>query len=156
MANHMQDQILDAIKATLIAAATSAGTSVRIEGVDELPAASCPAIEIEAGREDVELIGMGRRRSQRREFDVEVRAIVSQSSSYRSAAGNLLKQIEQALRPAAGATLVDVLVPDRIRLVASTPDRDGNAARVTYTIRTVWRAVYFTTEGAPDAPVQIT
>ena len=149
---HLQDQILAALRITLASAATDAGANVRVEPVDEIPAANCPAIDIEAGNETVEYTDL-RRKTQRRDFDVEVRAIVASNTNYREAAGRLLAQIEAALRPAGGApTFLDALVPDGIRLLGSQPDRDGNAARVTYVLRTLWRCRYFTTEGAAQAP----
>lgn len=152
MAAHMQDQILDAIKTVLIAANTAAGARVRVEGVDPVAADDCPAIDIEAAGETVESVGLSRR-TQRRDFDVEIRLSVTQKSDYRSKAGELLAQIESALRPASGApTFVDVLVPDGIRMSASQPDRDGGGARPVYAIRTMWRCRYFVKEGAPFAP----
>ena len=154
MAKHMQDQILGAVRSTLVQAATLAGDQVRIEGVDLLPGSRTPAIEIEAGEEAVELVGSGRdgRRTQRRDFRIEVRCVVASNGDYRGQAGELLAQVEQALNCAA-PTQVDVLVPDRIRLLASRPEIDSRGTQVVYQLRSIWLCRYLTTEGAPRTSV---
>ena len=154
MAKHMQDQILEAVRCTLVQAATAAGDQVRIEGVDLLPYSKTPAIEIEAGEEAVELLGNGRdgRRTQRRDYRVEVRCVVASNGDYRGQAAALLAQVEQALNGLA-ITQVDVLVPDRIRLLASRPETEGRGAQVVYQLRSIWLCRYVTTEGAPCASV---
>jgi len=154
MSKHMQDQILEALRSTLVQAATSAGDQVRIEGVDLLAAAKTPALEIEAGEEAVELVGSGRdgRRTQRRDYRVEVRCVVASNGDYRGQAAELLAQVEEALNGPA-LTQVDVLVPERIRLLASRPEIDGRGTQVVYQLRSIWLCRYLTTEGAPSASV---
>lgn len=154
MPKHMQDQILEAVRSTLVQAATSAGDQVRIEGVDLLAGAKTPAIEIEAGEEAVELVGNGRdgRRTQRRDYRVEVRCVVASNGDYRGQAAELLAQVEEALNGPA-LTQVDVLVPERIRLLASRPEIDGRGTQVVYQLRSIWLCRYLTTEGAPRASV---
>lgn len=154
MAEHMQDQILKAVRSTLVQAGTLAGDQVRIEGVDLLAASKTPAIEIEAGEEAVEFVGNGRdgRRTQRRDFRVEVRCVVASNGDYRGQAAELLAQVERALN-GVPVTQVDVLVPDRIRLLASRPETDGRGTQVVYQLRSIWLCRYLTTEGAPRASV---
>lgn len=154
MAEHMQDQILAAVRNTLIQANTLAGDRVRVEGVDLLSPDKAPALEIEAGEETVALIGNGLagRRTQQREFRIEVRGVVASNDDYRHQAGELLAQVEEALNGPA-TTQVDVLVPDRIRLLGSRPESDGRGAQIVYLMRSVWLCRYITTEGAPRAPV---
>lgn len=154
MFKHMQDQILEAIRGTLLHAGTLAGDQVRVEGVDLLPASTTSAIEIEAGEEAVELLGGGRdgRRTQRRDFRVEVRCVVVSNGDYRGRAGELLAQVERALNGTT-TTQVDVLVPERIRLLASRPESDSRGSQIVYQLRSVWLCRYLTTEGAPGASV---
>lgn len=150
MADHQQDVILQALRAALLAANTAAGDRVRIEGVDPVPADSMPMIEIEAGQEAVRALTVSYPARQERDFDIEVRVLAAQNDDYRATAGRLLAQVEAALNPpGTGAGPVGVLPPGRLRLLGSTPDRDGNASRVVYTIRSLWRVKYFTTEGRP-------
>lgn len=154
MSKHMQDQILDAIRNTLVQAGTLAGDQVRIEGVDLLPSSKMPALEIEAGEEAIELIGNGRagQRTQRRDFRIEVRCVVASNSDYRVLAGELLAQVERALH-GPKVTQLDVLVPERIRLLASRPESDSRGTQIVYQLRSVWLCRYLTTEGAPSASV---
>ena len=154
MPKHMQDQILEAVRSTLVQAGTLAGDQVRIEGVDLLSASKTPAIEIEAGEETVELLANGRdgRRTQRRDFRVEVRCVIASNDDYRGQAAALLAQVERALNGSA-PTQVDVLVPERMRLLASRPETDGRGNQVVYQLRSVWLCRYLTTEGAPSTSV---
>lgn len=154
MAKHMQDQILAAVRGVLMQAGTIAGEQVRIEGVDLLAAAKTPALEIEAGEETVELLGNGRngRRTQQRDFRVEVHCLVASNGDYRNQASELLAQVEEALN-GPSLTHVDVLVPERIRLLGSRPEHDGRGNQIVYRLRSVWLCRYITTEGAPRAPV---
>lgn len=150
MADFMQDQILTAIKTQLIAAGTAAGSRVRIEGVDSRSVQAMPAIEIEAGDEQVSVLSNGMRstgRSLQREFRVELHAVVSSAGSdYRAQAGALQQQIEHVMH-ASGVTLLDALVPDRVRLLGSRAGRDGDASRVVYVIRSMWEVRYQVKEG---------
>lgn len=155
MSKHMQDQILDAVRSTLVQAGTLAGDQVRIEGVDLLPASKTPAIEIEAGEEVVELISSGRdgRRTQRRDYRVEVRCVVASNGDFRGQAVELLAQVERALN-SPEISHVDVLVPERMRLLGSRPESDSRGNQVVYQLRSVWLCRYITTEGAPRAPIR--
>jgi hypothetical protein len=149
--DHIQDQILQSVQATLLAAATSAGASVFLESVDDIPEASHPAIAIEAGPETVDGQGMSvRGRSTKRTFDFYMRLTVAQNAGYRQACGRLLKEVEQALQASDEAATAGGLVRGGIHLLATDPDRDGNAAKVVYTIRSLWRAPYVCKENAPD------
>ncbi|MNW05461.1 hypothetical protein D3C71_2017110 [compost metagenome] len=60
--------------------------------------------------------------------------------------------MEEALHGPA-PTQVDVLVPDRIRLLGSRPESDGQGAQIVYQVRSVWLCRYLTTEGAPRVSV---
>lgn len=147
---HMQDLILEHVKATAIAAATDAGGNVVIEGVDPVPANTAPALRISAGPETVEAKTLSYPRTQQRTFDVVVDLLVAHKDDYRARAGRLLAQLEQALCATPAANTVNGRCPSGLHLVANDPDRDGNAAQVFYTIRTLWRVVYVTKENAPQ------
>lgn len=146
----MQDQILNAFKAALVAAATDAGNRVRIEGVDALSAQQVPAIEIEAGDEEVAVVSQSRAgRTLQRELRVEVRAIVATTAGadYRAQCSRLHQQIEQALHSPQPQAL-DAVVPERLRLLGIRSGKDGDGARVVYAMRSMWQVRYVVKEGA--------
>lgn len=152
MADFMQDQILQAFKHTLVGAATAAGANVRIEGVDVRGAAKTPAIEIEAGDEEVGVLGLGvgqtGARSLQREFRVELQAVISTSADdYRTQASSLHQQIEHAVF-AVAPTFLDAVLPERPRLLGIRLGKDGEGAKVTYVMRSMWLCKYFAKEGA--------
>ena len=146
---HLQDQILNSLKATLIAAGTSAAGRVYLEGVDAIPEGSTPALQIDVGPETVEVKTVSRPRTLQRTLDVFIRIVVAQNVAYRVAAGSLLKEVETALHASVAANSADGIAPDGFTLVATDPDRDGNAALITYAIRSLWRVRYLCKENAP-------
>ena len=147
---HLQDQILNSLKATLIAARTTAASRVYLEGVDTIETDATPALQIDIGPETVDVISVSRPRTVRRTLDVFIRIVVAQNSAYRVAAGNLLAQVETALHATDVANSAGGIAPDGLTLIATDPDRDGNAATVTYAIRSLWRMRYLTKENAPS------
>ena len=52
MADHLQQQILEYVQTTLLAASTVAGAHVYLDRVDELMQSDLPALHIEGGDED--------------------------------------------------------------------------------------------------------
>lgn len=146
----MQDRILGAFKSTLVAAATDAAGRVRVEGVDALGPQSVPAIEIEAGDEEVEVVSQSRSgRTLQRELRVEVRAIVACAAGddYRGQCSRLHQQIEHALHSPQPQAL-DAVVPERVRLLGIRSGKDGDGARVVYLMRSMWLVRYIAKEGA--------
>src|SRR5689334_10084342 len=134
MAMHIQDQILGRLKEIIAAASIVEAGRVLLEGVDEIPAAAAPTIKIDCGPEAVETLTLAFPRTLRRTLDVYIFVVVAQNADFRLRAGDLLARLERALYTPEGRALAN-----DIRLIATDPDRDGNAAQVTYTIRTLWR-----------------
>lgn len=152
MTDFKQDQILQAIKQTLIQAATAAGARVRIEGVDMRSASGTPCIEIEAGDEEVAAVSMGGGqtgpRTLMREFRVEVQSVIcTTADDYRRQASSLHQQVERALF-SASPTFLDAVLPERPRLMGIRPDKDGEGSKVTYVMRSMWLCKYSAKEGA--------
>lgn len=147
MADHRQQQILEAAQAILIAAATAAGSHVYLDHVDELLEADLPAIHVEGGDEDVSDETIGFPVIQQRQFNFSTSCIVS-GAGYGKAARNLAAQIEVAfLTPASplnGKT-------QSLRLRGSTVNKDGSGATVLFEVRQQWQASYYTKGGIPDA-----
>lgn len=149
---HMQQQILEAVRATLDAADTNAGPRVRVEGLNRLPASALPAIEIEAGDEEVErrTLGKGGRPTLQRDLLIEIGCIVKGGGDHLARASELLAQVEEALCPD-GLTELDSLLDGRPRLRGTRPQHDDTGAEPVYRIRSAWICRYFTAEGRPRA-----
>jgi hypothetical protein len=156
MAEHMQQQIVQALQITLRLAGTDAQDRVRVDGLDLLPVSDCPALELTVGDESVEPISHGRAgaATQQRDLKIEVACLVSGSRDYRPRAAELLAQVEEALasrRP----TVLDGLLARRPRLLGTRPQPDGQGAEAVYAIRSMWAFRYFTAEGAPRGPASV-
>lgn len=150
--SHLQRQILEAVRSILAAAATDAGQRVRVEGLNSLPASALPAIEIEAGDEEVErqTLGKAGRATLRRELLIEIGCIVKGGGDHLARASELLAQVEEALCPSY-PTELDVLLDGRPRLRGTRPQHDDAGAEPIYRIRSAWVCRYFCPEGAPRA-----
>ncbi|MDM0011985.1 hypothetical protein QTH87_05970 [Variovorax sp. J22P168] len=150
MALHLQDQIVASLQRTLVDAAIVAPGRVQVEGVDEIPADSAPAIAIEVGPEQVEALTIKAPRTLRRTLSLVIRIVVAQNSGYRERAAEILGQVERAIHGTPQARSADGIAPEGLQLLGSEPERDGGASRVVYGIRTHWRVTYLCKEGAPD------
>lgn len=154
MADHVQDQILDALSALLIGAGTSAGASVFTERVDELPRNKTKAIEIEAQSEEIESpTNIGWPRTQMRAFALDIRCTVKQQGAYRKAAGNLAKEVEQAIAASQVAQTLGGIASLGVHLSRSVVAKDGSGDKALYSIVQSWTAGYQTRANAPDVPL---
>lgn len=151
MADHLQQQFLDAYKATLIAASTAAGSSVYLDRVDEIPMSNLPALHIEGRSEVVDSISADWSQLQQRAYTFTVSCVTGLSTGAAAAARNLSKQVEQALF-ATQATSTANGKAKALRLEGSVEDRDGSAAVSLFTVRQSWVVEYVTQSGAPDTP----
>lgn len=151
MADHLQQQLLDAYKATLIAAATAAGSNVFLDRVDEVPQASLPALHIEGQGETIESTSVDWSQIQERAYTFTVSCVTGLAMGAAAAARNLGKQVEQALF-AAQATSTASGKAKALRLEGSTEGKDGSAATSLYLVRQTWVVTYITLSGAPDTP----
>lgn len=153
MAEHMQQQIVQALQTTLKLAGTAAQGRVRVDGLDLLPVDNCPALELTVGDESVAPITNGKAgaATQQRELQIEVACLVAGSRDYRARAAELLAQVEEALG-SRQPTVLDGLLARRPRLLGTRPQPDGQGAQAVYAIRSMWMFRYFTAEGAPRGP----
>lgn len=146
MAAHMQQQILTALAATLVAAGTAAGSRVYVDHPDELTPDMLPAIVIEAGAEQVTTEMYGRPALQTRAWDVDIIAVTRGAGAV-AAARNLAAQVEVAVyavpSPAGPAKTIE--------LQSSAPQLAGETAQIVAQQRQGWRITYATLTGVPDA-----
>lgn len=155
MADHVQQQILEAVQTTLVAAATVASTRVYLDRVDELPQANLPAIDIlgpeDAGEEAIEYLTMHFPPVQRRSYTFTINSITALATGSAKAARNLAKQVEAALYAAAGTITVSGKAIDLV-LAEGAERKDGTGALPMFAVRQTWQAQYQTTAGTPDVP----
>lgn len=149
MTDHVQQQILDAAVSILLAAATTAGTGVFLERVDELMESDLPAIHVEGGDEDVSDESVTYPAIQRRTYSFTTSCIVS-GADYGRNARNLAKQVEQALLTSTSPLNGKASV---LQLDGSTVAKDGSGAVALFEVRQKWRATYYTQGGVPDAHI---
>lgn len=155
MADHVQQQILEAVQTALVAAATVASSRVYLDRVDELPQANLPAIDIlgpdDTGEEAIEHLTMHFPPVQQRSYSFAISSITALTSGSAKAARNLAKQVEAALLAAAGTITVSGKAIELV-LAEGAERKDGAGALPMFAVRQTWQAQYITTGGTPDVP----
>jgi hypothetical protein len=149
MADHLQQQILDYVQATLIAAATAAASHVFLDRVDELMQIDLPALDIEGGDEDINADSVGFPALLERQYTFSVACVVGQASGSAKAARNLGKQVESALL-ASTTTFTAGGKAQALILTSSAESKDGNGSTSLFEVRQTWQARYMTLGGSPD------
>lgn len=155
MADHVQQQILEAVQTALVTAATAAGTRVYLDRVDELAQASLPAIDIlgpdDTGEEAIEYLTLHFPSVQQRSYTFAIGSVTALATGSAKAARNLAKQVEAALLAAIGSITVGGKAIDLV-LAESSERKDGAGALPMFAVRQTWQAQYQTTAGTPDVP----
>lgn len=147
MADHLQTQILDALKLALTGA-TDVGSRVFKERVDPLQTTELPALLIEPQQEDVTspgTLGLSYRQVRRLRIDVDV--VVAAKTGHGDAARQIGKQVELAL--AADPTLGN-RARGLVKVVAVAWAPDGDTEVVKLRQRIVLQAEYHTHNDSPD------
>lgn len=145
MADHQQQQILDAVQALLVTANTAAGANVFVELLDSLQESQLPAIHIEGGDEDINNDSLNSPAYQLRAYQFTTACIVAGTGKD---ARNLAAQIEVALfaSPGNASGKANTLV-----LTGSEVRKDGSGAIPLFEVQQKWQAQYITRAGIPDA-----
>lgn len=154
MADHLQDQLMAYLKATLVAAGTAAGSEVFIEGVDPQPSGKTDWYEIEAGPEDAQPHTTGFPPNKLRDFVLILRCCVTRKDgTYRVGAGTLLRQAEAAVAASVNTFRAGGLASRGIHFLGTDePEKDGASEKVTYCIPARFVARYSANANAPDTP----
>jgi len=148
MAAHAQQQILDAMKAALVAAITAARRNVFVDRPDELSTSDVPAIVIEAGDEDVSAEGVNMPFVLTRIWNVDT-ICVAAGKLAAAAARDLAREVEVTLHAdISAATFGGLCRP--IELLAARPQLTGQSSETVAEVRQSWRITYFTRSGSPD------
>lgn len=149
MADHLQQQLLSAYQATLVAASTAAGSRVYLDRMDEIPQANLPALHIEGQGETIDSMSVDWALLQDRTYTFTIAAAVGTQTAPAAAARDLAKQVEQALF-ASQATSTASGKAKMLRLEGSNEDKDPSGATALFTVRQTWAVQYVTQSGAPD------
>lgn len=150
MAAHLQQQILTALAATLVAAGTAAGSGVYVDHPDELTAAMLPAIVLAAGDESITTSSFAPIRAlQERSFLLDITAVCAGAGAA-AAARDLGRAVEVALYASQSAATAGGLCRP-VELQSTSPTLNGTTAQVVAELRQTWRITYSTLSGVPDA-----
>jgi methylase of polypeptide subunit release factors len=145
---HVQQQILTALAATLVAASTAAGASVYVDHPDELTAAMLPAIVITAGPEQIEAMGMGFPFAQDRRMAVDIISVCTGSGAA-AASRALAGQVEAAIYASETTARLGGLAKSPLLLQSADPTITGQASQLIAEVRQGWQVLYQTASGAP-------
>ena len=152
MADHLQQQILEAVHTNLLGAATAAGSHVYLDRVDELLQADLPAIHIEGAGEECTPDSVSFPTVYNRIYRFTVACVCGQASGAAKAARNLGKQVEAAILASTSTATAGGLA-EMLSLSASQESKDGNGATSFFEVRQSWQAQYITLGGTPDTPI---
>jgi fumarate hydratase class II len=152
MAAHMQQQVLDAVVASLKAARTRAGDSVFLDRLDNVEYSKLPVILVDESPEG-ETIEPGTITDvQQRTLAVTVRCVLSPSNA--AAAGAETRafglEVEKAMRAPATLTAIRALCK-AYAISASRLEKSIEADRPYAQRAQDWSFTYFTRRGTPDA-----
>lgn len=143
---HVQQQILDGVKAALIAAATGAGANVFLDRLDPLEASELPALLIEEAPEGETVDPQTLDGLEQRAYAVLVTCVVAHAREYGSRARELGAEVEKVL----GVSSFAVPKPGRARITSARMTFSGEGDRAMAAREQTWRFSYFTRRGAPD------
>jgi hypothetical protein len=151
---HMQQQVLDAFCAVIVAAGTVAGDNVDADGVDPKTGAQLPrvvVIEGDAGEEsepDQTISALDRRT-----LNLDAHCVLKKTTAAAAEAREFGLEVEKAIKGTSSQALaLRALCKGGVRMVASririsADSADTFAARVQS-----WRLVYFVKPASPDVP----
>jgi hypothetical protein len=152
---HMQQQVLDAFCAAIVAAGTVAGDNVDADGVDPKTGAQLPrvvVVEGDAGEESEpdQTITV---RLDRRTLNLEVHCVLKKTTAAVAEAREFGLEVEKAIKGTSSqAQALRALCKGGVRMVASRIRISADSAD-TFAARVLsWRLVYFVKPAAPDVP----
>jgi len=143
---HVQQQILDAAKAALVAAGTDAGVRVYLDHADPLEVADLPAIELAEAPQGEDVDAKTVSGAESRVYSVLVSCVVAGGADYARRARELGRQVEVALT----ARAAPLPRPGRAQLAAARMTLEGDGESLLAKREQLWRFTYTTRRGAPD------
>jgi hypothetical protein len=147
---HVQQQIIHAVQAALIAADTAAAERVYVEPLDALSIEVLPAIVVEEAPQGEQSQPTTISGVEQRDYVVRISGVVAHATDYASDARDLGLQIEKVLGNPSAA--LDQIVKGR-RITLSQLPKSGDAERARAARQQYWQFTYFVQQGAPDVAV---
>lgn len=150
MANHVRQQIREAVAATLTGLATT-GSHVYQSRIRPLADTELPALRVFTSQEAVNnAVTVGFPNRQERTLTVRVEAVVKAVAAYDDTLDTIIKECEAALNASASAYTAGGLARGGITLDQIEIDLDADTDKPVGIARMDFQALYFTQSNAPD------
>lgn len=147
---HAQEQILAEVEAVLLAASTAAGNNVFLDRVDPLQPGELPALLIEEAPEGESAAPHTVGGIERRDYAVQIAAVVQHATLYGQQARALGLEVEKAI---AASTALRALAKGGVRITSSRLPMSGESETPKAARQQIWRFIYFVRPAAPDVIV---
>lgn len=150
MANHVRQQIREAV-ATTLTGLTTTSTRVFQSRLRPLVDADLPALRIYTDAEEVNNeVSIGFPNRQERTLTVRVEAVVKVADNFDDALDTIIKECEAALNASTSAYTAGGLARGGITLDRIEIDHDAETDKPVGIARMDFQAVYYTQSNAPD------
>lgn len=146
---HVQQQVLEAVQAVLIAAATDAGSNVFLDRVDPVPAKSLPAILVYESDQGETAQPYTVHGLEQRTLSVVTAGVVKHCADAPKNARAFGLAVEVALNEDEGDTLA-ALCKLGWRMVTSRQINSGEGENLVAAREQVWQFTYLVNPAAPD------
>lgn len=148
MANHMRQQIREAL-ATALTGLTTTSTRVYENRINPLQAANLPCLVITAESEEIEYgAAGGLSRRQHRNLTLTVKGIAKASANVDDTLDTISKEVEVAV---AAAGTLSGKVGGGLQLQRVSIEMDGDGDKTVGIVSMEFNGTYYTMEGIPDA-----
>lgn len=150
MANHVRQQIREAVATTLTGLATTS-TRVFQSRIRPLIDAELPALRVYTAQEQVNnAVTIGFPNRQERTLTVRVEAVVKAVTNFDDTVDTIIKECEAAINASTSAYTAGGLARGGITLDAIEVDLDDSVEKPVAIARMDFQALYFTQSNAPD------
>ena len=147
MADHVRQQLTDALETTLTGLSTT-GTNVFPSEEYPIPAANLPALRFYLGDEGVVSETIHSPRIYERTAQLKIEYVVKQNTDLESTQNQISKEVETAL---ASSTLGGLA--KSVSLTGMTTAKSVEGDQPVGVLTSAWEVVYYTAENAPDVAV---
>lgn len=144
---HLQQQVLDLIKATIVAGATAAGPRVFVDRVDPLQPNELPAILVDEAPDGEQIQPLTISGAHQRQLAVQINCIVAHGNAAMLQARELGLAVEKLLQTSAPLA---ALCRMGIDITSSRPQIAGDGDRLMATREQIWQFAYAARGETPD------
>lgn len=150
MANHVRQQIREAVATTLTGLATT-GARVYQSRLRPLADADLPALRIYTDSEQIDSgVSVGFPNRQNRTLTLRVEAVVKSAANFDDTLDTIIKEVEAAINASTTAYTASNLARGGITLARIEIDHDTESDKPAGIARMNFEALYFTLSNAPD------